>query len=387
LRECAEIVIDNLRELGGGLAKLAQISANTFGDFPDDIRARMVERGRRVVYMAPGESERIVARELGRAPHVAFTEWDPVPSGGGCIGQVHAARDRDGRAVCVKVKFDRIADKIRSDFRSLRAFSRIFDAIYPGHQTRDVFLEWERLMLQESDFRLELANQRHARELFAPLADVVVPAVVPELSTGSLVTSELVRGKSFRAFLANATQAERNQAGVTIFLALAYGLARGFFKHDVHEGNFLFDGDKVVLDDFGACLVGEAAGAIPFWRHIRAFQRGDTDLFRRYLRETGVIKDAVHFDVEAEIALNQQLYYRPFLTDAPFAFTPEFARAVYVSHVRGNANLPYRQLPLEQLPLTRLHWSLYGLLDELQAEANWYRVALELDEELKVAAA
>jgi predicted unusual protein kinase regulating ubiquinone biosynthesis (AarF/ABC1/UbiB family) len=68
--------------------------------------------------MAPELARVALEDDLGRRTESAFADFDWTPLAAASIGQVHAARLHDGRAVAVKIQYPGVADAIRADLKN-----------------------------------------------------------------------------------------------------------------------------------------------------------------------------------------------------------------------------------------------------------------------------
>ena len=68
--------------------------------------------------MAPELARSVLERELGQRTESVFAEFDWEPLAAASIGQVHAARLHDGRAVAVKIQYPGVADAIQADLKN-----------------------------------------------------------------------------------------------------------------------------------------------------------------------------------------------------------------------------------------------------------------------------
>src|SRR4029077_12905010 len=159
---------------------------------------------------------RVITEELGSPPEQAFAQWDPEPIAAASIGQVHRAITRDGQAVAVKVQYPRIAETMAADLDNVALLRRMLRITAPSQDVDALITELRDRVLEELDYRREAANQTLLHEYFAGHPTISVPAIVGELSTQRVVTSELVTGARF-AELADWPQQERDLAGETMY--------------------------------------------------------------------------------------------------------------------------------------------------------------------------
>ena len=187
-----------------------------------------------------------------RATGARFARWDPRADRRRLDRQVHRAITLDGRAVAVKVQYPGIAETMAADLRQRRAASP--DAAHrradPGRRRADA--ELRDRVREELDYRHEAANQRLLAAYYEGHPTIRIPAVIGELSTRRVVTSELADGARF-AELASLAQHERDLAAETIYRFVFRSLYDVHaFNGDPHPGNYLFHGGgRVTFLDFG----------------------------------------------------------------------------------------------------------------------------------------
>jgi tRNA A-37 threonylcarbamoyl transferase component Bud32 len=112
------------------------------------------------------------------------------------------------------------------------------------------------MLEQETDYEHEAQLTSEARRALAGLDGVVVPAVVPELSTRRVLTMDYLDGLHLEAFLAtNPDQALRNRyADRLLRAAFRLWYSGRMVYADPHPGNYLFLRDgRLGLIDFGCC--------------------------------------------------------------------------------------------------------------------------------------
>jgi predicted unusual protein kinase regulating ubiquinone biosynthesis (AarF/ABC1/UbiB family) len=209
--------------------------------------------------MAPELARDVLECELGRRAESAFAQFDWEPLAAASIGQVHAARLHDGRAVAVKIQYPGVADAIRADLKNTELLATFLTLVVGGMSPRRLSFdlrgaarEMSVRILEELDYRLEAANQAEFAEYYRGHPFIRVPEVVGELCAGRVLTQELVRGWSWSDAL-TARQELRDQWAEAIF-RFVYGTYERIymFNADPHPGNYMFHEDgSVSFLDFG----------------------------------------------------------------------------------------------------------------------------------------
>lgn len=195
-----------------------------------------------------------IARELGRPWQAAFAELDPAPLASASLAQVHRGRLPDGREVAIKVQYPNIARLVAIDLRNFAFLVRVLARLEPDFDFRIVIDEVEKYVPRELDFENEAANADRMRRALAARRDVVVPAVVHELSTKRLLVMAYepgVRVTDVEA-LRQLGLDPRDLAQRLLEVFCDQILVHGFFHADPHPGNILVQRDgRMVLLDFG----------------------------------------------------------------------------------------------------------------------------------------
>lgn len=192
--------------------------------------------------MAPELVRSTLEAELARSIESAFVEFDVEPLAAASIGQVHAARLPDGRAVAVKVQYPGVAEAIAADLRNselLATFLSLLMGMWPRRvhlNLRDMAREIGEQIQAELDYRREAVNQSEFAARWRGHPFIRVPAVISELSTCRVLTQELAHGLSWERAL-TAEQGLRDRWAEVIH-RFAYGSANHFriFNADPHPG-------------------------------------------------------------------------------------------------------------------------------------------------------
>jgi predicted unusual protein kinase regulating ubiquinone biosynthesis (AarF/ABC1/UbiB family) len=253
-RRSAEATYDMATRLEGLPIKVCQFLGSRADILPDEY-VEVLSRLQDKVPARTAASMRAVIEQELRAPIAdVFAEFNDVPIASASLAQVHRARLHDGRDVAVKVQYPEIAGLVSTDIRNFAFLVAILARIEPSFDFRVLVDEVTKLVPLELDFLNEAANAERMAELLKHRADVFVPPVVKELSTGRVLISEFapgVRLTDVPALVAMGIDPKDLARRVSeIFTEMI--LTHGFFHGDPHPGNILVQpGPRIVLLDFG----------------------------------------------------------------------------------------------------------------------------------------
>jgi ubiquinone biosynthesis protein len=208
--------------------------------------------------------ERTIEEELGVRISKAFESLESKPLAAASLGQVHRAVLRDGREVVVKVQRPNIREQVRKD---LEVFTDIAHELEKhtdiGRKMNLVgAIEQVRLvMFSELNYLQEARNTATLRENLAVFPEIYIPAVVEDLTSPRVLTTELVKGRKVSK-LTPLSLIEGNYAELASVITRAYLkqiCVDGVWHSDPHPGNvFVRDNPEIegaapqlVLLDFG----------------------------------------------------------------------------------------------------------------------------------------
>lgn len=337
--------------------------------------------------MAPELAQAVLERELGRRALSAFAEFDWEPLAAASIGQVHAARLRDGRAVAVKIQYPGVADAIRADLKNaqlLVTFLSLLGGLYTHRLNADVRSAARTMSVciaEELDYRLEAANQAEFAERYRGHPFIHVPEVVGELCTGRVLTQELCLGRSWREAL-GAEQELRNQWAEAIWRFVYGSHARfGVVNVDPHPGNYVFHDDgSVSFLDFGCVQRLPRDQTIMVSAILRECVRGDVLGTWQACVEIGYWRSSDPVSPEEVFAWwHEPLRY--LWAKQPFTITPQYA-ARWIEHrfsPTGHSANALRHLTLQRdcLAWTRIELALSSVLAGLHATNDWAAILAE----------
>ena len=252
----ASDIYGELSQLKGGALKVAQMLSMDKGMLPREFTSKFAL----AQYSAPPLSGPLVVRtfkqQFGKTPLEMFDEFDMQASHAASIGQVHRAK-LNGQTLAVKIQYPGIADSIKSDLRMVRPIASRVMKVNDADMAK-FFNEVEERMMEETNYRLELANAVEIGNACQHIPNIRFPKYFPELSSDRILTMEWLEGMHMREFMdTNPSQEIRNQIGQALWDFTTYQLhVLGKVHADPHPGNFLMTPDgKLGVLDFGCVKV------------------------------------------------------------------------------------------------------------------------------------
>ncbi len=379
----AEDVTAELGNMKGAMMKLGQMASYLDTGLPENVRQTMASLQHDAPPMSPELAAEQIERELGAPPDKIFLEWDPIPIAAASIGQVHRAITMDDRPVAVKIQYPGVAEAVASDLGNAGWLFNGLSGLFPGLEPGPVVEELKARLIEELDYTLEAKNQRYYADFFDRHPFIHVPSVVDHLSTGRVLTSDLVVGHRFEE-LVTWSEEERNLAAEAIFRFSFGSIYRLLaFNGDPHPGNYLFHrGGKVTFLDFGLVKRFTTEESRLFEALIKAMViEGDLSKFRSIVEGAGLLAPGTAFTDE-QIGDYFQFFYQYVLEDRDLTIDEEYAAAGVARLF--DASGPHKELmkelnvPPSFVVLQRITLGLMGLFARLEATANWRGIAEEL---------
>jgi predicted unusual protein kinase regulating ubiquinone biosynthesis (AarF/ABC1/UbiB family) len=338
--------------------------------------------------MAPRLARQVLEHELGQRTETVFAQFDWDPLAAASIGQVHAARLHDGRAVAVKIQYPGAAQAIRADLKNTELLATFLSltlgSISPrrlSFDLRGAAHEMGERILEELDYRLEAANQAEFAAYYRGHPFIHVPEVIEELCTGRVLTQELVQGLSWSEAMV-ASQELRDQWAEAIY-RFVYGTYERIyqFNADPHPGNYIFHEDgSVSFLDFGCVKRFRPEQVQMMDAIIRACLRNDVLGTWRACVEAGVFKSSDPVTPEEVFA-----YWRGdwgmLWAQKRLVITPEYAarrieRRCSPQGPSANA-LRYVTMPPEYTAMGRVEVAVMSVIGQLRAGTRWRSITAE----------
>jgi ubiquinone biosynthesis protein len=250
-----------LEKLGPIFVKFGQVLSTRRDLIPLDVADELARLQDRVPPFPAAQSRVLVEKAFGRPIDAVFSSFDAEPVASASIAQVHFAVLKDGREVAVKVLRPGMLEVIDHDLALLHLLARWVERLSADGKRlkpREVVAEFDGYLHDELDLVREAANAAHLRRNMEGLNLVLVPEMVWELCTESVIVMQRMHGVPIsqveRLRKAGVDFKKLARDGVTIFFTQVF--RDGFFHADMHPGNIQVSLDprtfgRYIALDFG----------------------------------------------------------------------------------------------------------------------------------------
>ncbi len=250
-----------LERLGPIFVKFGQVLSTRRDLIPLDVADELARLQDRVPPFPAAQSRVLVEQAFGRRIDAIFAHFEPEPVASASIAQVHFATLHDGREVAVKVLRPGMLKVIDQDLTLLHTLARWVERLSADARRlkpREVVAEFDGYLHDELDLVREAANAAQLRRNMDGLNLVLIPEMVWELCTQSVIVMQRMHGvpisqlERIRAAGVDIRKLARD--GVTIFFTQVF--RDGFFHADMHPGNIQVSLDartfgRYIALDFG----------------------------------------------------------------------------------------------------------------------------------------
>ncbi|MCL6572271.1 MAG: hypothetical protein K6T88_11395 [Bacillus sp. (in: Bacteria)] len=244
-------------EMGGLIIKLGQFVSSRVDILPKEYTDVLSELQDSV---APVSSEiaikRIEAELKGKVSEL-FDSFNHEPVAAASLGQVHKALLKNGDTVAVKVMRPGIEATVALDLITLKvliAFARRFTKVSKFVDLKDVYNEFDEVIMEELDYIKEAKNIEKFQDSFSSFPGVTTPNVHWELTTSKVLVMEFIEGVKINELdkLEGASINKKKLASILYLSYLKQLMEDGFFHADPHPGNLLVKNDgTLAYIDFG----------------------------------------------------------------------------------------------------------------------------------------
>lgn len=246
-----------LEELGPTFVKLGQVLSTRPDLLPPEFITELSKLQDQVPPFPFPQARAQVESSLGKPLEAIFAEFAEEPLAAASLGQVHAARLKDGTEVVVKVQRPDIEEIISVDLDILYDVAQLAEERTPLgelYPLREMAEDFAATLRAEMDYRREGRNADRFRENFRDVETVYIPRVYWDYTTGRVLTLERLRGIRIDD-LEGMREAGIDPKRVALHstqLVLKEVFEDGFFHADPHAGNFfVLPGEVIGAMDFG----------------------------------------------------------------------------------------------------------------------------------------
>ena len=385
----ADRAAEVLGTMRGLAAKIGQMASYVDGIVPESKRDAFEASLKVLRTQAPRSSSRqiraVVEAELGAPIDQLFSEFDDVPIASASIGQVHRARLpadlMGGMEVAVKVQHPGIRKAVDSDLANVGILESMGALL--GGRRFDTKTQLEVLRArfrEELDYVLEAERQGLFARLHEGDPQIRIPRLVPERSAASVLTTELVFGRSLEDVSGESEAARRAWAQTLWRFVFKGNLVGGMFNADPHPGNYLFQDDgRIAFLDYGCVQVIPEKRRPQAQALHRAAMARDEDEFARCVSH---LLDARPGKMEDLARAYSRMCFEP-VFGSPHRITRPYAVSL-VDAMKDMAmatrKLPDSEIftmPGEMLFMNRLQFGFYSVLARLDVEVDYAAVESE----------
>jgi predicted unusual protein kinase regulating ubiquinone biosynthesis (AarF/ABC1/UbiB family) len=377
-KQAAEV----LGTLRGLAAKVGQMASYVDGIVPEEHRAAYETAMGKLRAQAPTSSPAairgMVEEELGQPLAELFADWDDTPIASASIGQVHRAVLRDGHEVAVKVQHPGIARAVESDLANAGMLESMIGALGGKKLETKAMLDIiAKRFREELDYALEAERLTYFAKVHEGDREIVIPRLYTTHSSRRVLTTQLVRGKTFEEACA-APEAERRAWAETLWRFVFKGnLIGGQFNADPHPGNYIFlDGASVAFLDYGCVQTIDAhRQKYAHVVHNAAIDRDDAAFAHGVLEMVHAKPGRL---ADKAVAYSRDCFDPLF--KSPFRITQSYAASL-VDGMKEVAVLAHKVKPEEFFPMppemvfiNRLQFGFYSVLARLDVEVDYAAV-------------
>lgn len=224
--------------LKGPIMKVAQLLATIPDALPPEYAAELMKLQNDAPPMGWAFVKRRMAAELGPDWQSRFASFERTPAAAASLGQVHRASAHDGVPLAVKLQYPDMQSAVEADLRQLEVLFAIRRRMDGAIDTREIVKEIGARVREELDYRREAKHAALYRAMLKDVAEVRVPQVRLELSTGRLLALDWLEGKKLLAYKDTPLETRNRLAGA-MFKAWWLPFSRfGVIHGDPHLGNY-----------------------------------------------------------------------------------------------------------------------------------------------------
>jgi predicted unusual protein kinase regulating ubiquinone biosynthesis (AarF/ABC1/UbiB family) len=385
--EAAEQILEVLGNMKGAAMKVGQVASFIdTGAFPEEFQERIQAKLAELRDSAPRvpfkDMRKVITQELGDPLEEVFASFDEEAVAAASIGQVYRASLHDGRKVAVKVQYPGVAQAVRSDLQNLGMIMRVAKRIAPGMDAKAMTKEIRERLSDELDYEQEAQAQRAFARTWRGHPFVVIPDVITSLSRERVLVTEWVDGLGFEE-VKQLPETDRDRFGEIVFRFFFGSLYRhGHFSGDPHPGNFkLMQDGRVAFLDFGMTKKLSRQHVEAQVEALRLGMAADADGLHAQLARAGYFDAADRELPPAAVLRHFRAVTRWYSEDEEITVDRDLVAQVLIDF--GDPRSEYwglmkrQTMPGDAILAGRMEALTLGVLGQLEATANWHRIACE----------
>ncbi|XP_043264143.1 atypical kinase COQ8B, mitochondrial isoform X1 [Colletes gigas] len=288
----AERIVSTLCKVRGAALKIGQILSIQDENTINPELQKVFERVRQSAdFMPTWQVEKVLIGELGHDWRKKLATFEDKPFAAASIGQVHHGTLLNGQDVAIKIQYPGVATGIQSDVENLVGILKVWD-IFPKGMFIDNLVEVaKRELAWEVDYVREAECTKKYKRFVEPYSDYYVPAVIDELSTYQVFTTEMVEGIPVDKCTNMDTEVREHICKLIMHLCLKELFVFRYMQTDPNWSNFFYNTNtkQLVLLDFGASREYEKSFMDKYIEIIYAASEGDRDKILNLSKEMGFL--------------------------------------------------------------------------------------------------
>jgi predicted unusual protein kinase regulating ubiquinone biosynthesis (AarF/ABC1/UbiB family) len=321
---------------------------------------------------------RRMAAELGPAWEQKFKTFEREAAAAASLGQVHRATDKRGKKLACKLQYADMASAVEADLAQLKLIFALYKRMDRAIDPSEISEEVGARLREELDYKREAAHIALYRTMLKDIGTIHIPEIVPELSTGRLLTMSWEEGRPILEFT-NRPLADRNKIALSMFRAWWHPFSHYAAIHgDQHLGNYTIrENLDINLLDFGCIRTFKpkfVGGVIDLYR---ALETNKPDLAVHAYETwgfTGLKKDVID-----TLNIWARFIYAPMLDNRVRTVADGVEPAAYGRKQAFEVHQRLKQLgpvkpPREFVFMDRAAIGLGGVFLHLQAELNFHKL-------------
>ncbi|XP_055694834.1 atypical kinase COQ8B, mitochondrial [Lutzomyia longipalpis] len=288
----ADRIVDTLCKVRGAALKIGQILSIQDTSIVSPQLVKAFERVRQAAdYMPDWQVEKVLRAEFGSSWEEKLKHFDRKPFAAASIGQVHRGVLHDGMEVAIKIQYPGVAASIKSDIDNLVGLLKVWDVFPPGIFIDNIVKVAKRELAWEVDYLREAEYTEKYAEMVAHFPEYRVPRVIRDLTTKSILTTELVPGVPLDQCF-DLDESHRMAIGRGVMnLCMQELFVMQCMQTDPNWSNFLYDqhSRQLMLIDFGSTRFYSKEFIDNYFRVTVAASNKDRDTVLRISREMGFL--------------------------------------------------------------------------------------------------